>query len=108
APWLVAITLLDRGMQRLGYRAEHGLESYLLGRAAESGKEIVGLESVEQQLAIFAGMPEEQQRAMLEQTLAELERPEAAIEELADAWRAGELDALAAEFEAQFAEFPGL
>ncbi len=107
-PWLVAIMLLDQGMVRHGYRTEHGLEQYLLRHAQRAGKAIVGLESLESQLALFATLPHEQQSALLEQTLDELEKPTSAIEELADAWRAGELGVLAAELEAQFEDFPGL
>ena len=107
-PWLVAIMLLDQGMVRHGYRAEHGLERYLLRTAQRTGKEILGLESLESQLALFDTLPESQQRSLLEQTLDELEKPQAAIEELAEAWRSGELETLAAELEAQFVDFPGL
>ena len=107
-PWLVAIMLLDQGMVRHGYRAEHGLERYLLRTAQRTGKEILGLESLEAQLALFDTLPDSQQRSLLEQTLDELEKPQAAIEELAEAWRSGELAALAADLEAQFADFPGL
>jgi hypothetical protein len=107
-PWLVAITLLDQGMNRLGYRAEHGLEQYLLGKARRDGKQVLGLESLEAQVGIFAGLSDAEQQALLEQTLDELAAPAVEISELAAAWRDGRLDELAADLEADFEDFPGL
>lgn len=107
-PWLVAITLLDQGMAKLGYQAERGLEQYLLGKARSGGKEILGLESLEAQIGIFADLPQRDQQALLEQTLQELESPDAAMEQLSGAWRAGEMDELAQQLLADFEGFPGL
>ncbi|HEY8520933.1 MAG TPA: TraB/GumN family protein [Gammaproteobacteria bacterium] len=107
-PWLVAITLLDRGMSRLGYRADRGVERYLVGKAQEAGKEIVGLETTAEQIAVFDALPPEEQRGLLEQTLQELARPASAIEHLAELWRAGELETLARELEGEFEGFPEL
>ena len=46
-PWFLAITLLDQGMRRLGFQGERGLEQYVLGASLRTGKEIVGLETLE-------------------------------------------------------------
>jgi hypothetical protein len=108
APWLVAITLLDIGMQRIGFEAERGLEHYLVGKAAANHKEIVGLESLAKQIGIFADLSADDQEAMLEQTLQELEGADAVMSELVGAWRDGRLDALSDGLLDDFAEFPGL
>ena len=39
-PWLVAITLLDQGMRKLGFESERGLEQYLVGNARRDGKQV--------------------------------------------------------------------
>jgi uncharacterized protein len=107
-PWLVAITLLEVGMQRIGFDNDRGLERYLLGKAAANHKEVVGLESLAQQIAIFADLPADDQQAMLEQTLQELDGADAVMNELVSAWRDGQLDDLSESLLADFADFPDL
>jgi uncharacterized protein YbaP (TraB family) len=107
-PWFLAVTLLDQGMRQFGFQAERGIEQYVLDQARRSGKEIVGLESLEFQIGIFDSLPPPQQQAMLEQTLAELDEAEAALDAMVDAWRDGELESLSAELLEDFDDFPGL
>ncbi len=107
-PWLVALTLMDLGMGRHGYRSDRGLEQYLLARAARDGKPVDGLESIEAQVGIFDTLSPEEQQAMLAQTLAELEDADTATAELVAAWRDGELDALGEELLGEFERYPRL
>lgn len=107
-PWLVAITLLDIGLQKLGYDAEHGLERYLLGKAKGDHKEIVGLETLEQQLGIFAALPRKSQQAMLSQTLEELDTADITMSELESAWRDGHVETMTDKLLGDFDDFPEL
>ena len=107
-PWLVAITLMDLGMNALGFNASQGLEQHLLRRAASDGKEILGLETLEDQIGVFDQLSIEEQEALLLQTLNELDSADEAMEELLIAWRDGQLDTLATELTADFADFPTL
>ena len=107
-PWFVAITVLDLGMRKIGFQAERGVEQYVLGRAQAAGKEVVGLETLEFQIGLFDALPPEQQQALLEQTLAELDEGAAVLGEMVAAWRSGELESLSAELLDEFDEFPGL
>ncbi len=72
-PWFLAITVLELGMRKIGFQAERGVEQYVLGRAQAAGTEIVGLETLEFQIGLFDALPPEQQQALLEQTLSELD-----------------------------------
>ena len=107
-PWFLAITVLDLGMRQVGFVPERGVEQYVLAQAQADGKETVGLETVEFQLGLFDALPPEQQQAMLEQTLAELDEGVAVLGAMVAAWRAGELESLSAELLDEFAAFPGL
>lgn len=107
-PWLVALTLMDLGMTRLGFKSEQGLEQYLLGRARGDRKPIYGLETVTDQIRVFDGLAFGEQEALLAQTLAELDSPEQDMDELLTAWRDGSLGALTDKLSASFDEFPGL
>jgi len=107
-PWFVALTLMDLGMARLGFRAERGLEQSLLQRAARDSKPVLGLESVADQLEIFDSLPLPEQQALLEQTLGELESARAEMNALMDAWRDGRLEELSRELLMAFDAFPTL
>jgi uncharacterized protein YbaP (TraB family) len=107
-PWFLSVMLLDVGMRRYGFEAERGVEQYVLAQAQAGHKEIVGLETLEFQIGIFDALPASSQQMMLAQTLAELDEAETAMASMADAWRAGELEALSGELLDDFADFPGL
>jgi len=107
-PWFVALTVMDLGMARLGFRADQGLEQSLLQRAARDRKPVLGLESVADQLEIFDSLPPPEQQALLEQTLGELESGQAEMNALLDAWRNGSLEDLGRELLTAFDAFPML
>jgi uncharacterized protein YbaP (TraB family) len=107
-PWLVAITLLDVGLEKLGFDAEHGLEHYLLGKAKGDHKEIVGLETIGQQLGIFSALSRKSQQSLLSQTLAELDSADATMSELEVAWREGHVETMTDQLLGDFDDFPEL
>jgi uncharacterized protein YbaP (TraB family) len=107
-PWLVALTLLDVGVRRLGFQAERGLEQYVLGQARRDDKEVLGLEPVSTQVAIFDGLAPAAQQELLEQTLQELDTAGTTMSEMATAWREGKLDVLAHGLLKEFESFPEL
>ncbi len=107
-PWLVALTFMDLGMSRLGYQASQGLEQYLLRRSLADGKEILGLETLGDQIGIFDSLSWADQEALLLQTLTDLQAAEAEMTKLLDAWRDGNLDELAADLTADFDDLPEL
>jgi uncharacterized protein len=107
-PWLVAITLLNAGMVQRGFRPDSGVEQYLLVKAVADGKDVHGLETLATQIGVFSRLSAAEQEALLEQTLLELESPDAAIDEMVDAWREGRLESLADRLSLEFADFPEL
>lgn len=107
-PWLIAITLLDLGMGEMGFRPEHGIEQYLLGKALTDRKPIQGLESLQAQISIFDELDAPAQESLLLQTLQELEAPSVTMELTVGAWRDGRLDDLNQTLMRDFDGFPGL
>jgi uncharacterized protein YbaP (TraB family) len=93
-PWFAAITVEQLVLARVGFNPAYGVEMHLLKKASADGKEILGFETVEQQLGYLDGLSLEAQRALLMQTLTE----SAAIGEIMDdlilAWRSGDIDYL--------------
>ena len=97
-PWAVAtqLAMLDYLVQlQMG---KQPLDSMLYSKAEAAGKEVGGVEKVEEQLGIFDGMSAEEQVKQLEQALDQYEKAAAEgvspIKPLLDAYLSGDLDQL--------------
>lgn len=101
-PWFAAITLSALQFVKLGYSPEAGVESVLQEAAAEAGMSVSGLETFEEQIDLFDGLPEEDQIAFLTQGIEQLDEAEELIERMMTAWAAGDIDALAALVQESF------
>jgi hypothetical protein len=107
-PWLAALTIMNTQVLKLGFKPQLGLDQQLAARAATTGKEVVGLETLEFQLSLFAGLSDRMQAELLLQTLEEAAELEQQMGDLVDAWRQGRTSALAAELSRSFADYPDL
>jgi len=107
-PWLAALTIMNTQFLRLGFLPQLGLDQQLAAMAAADGKEILGLETLEFQLQLFAGLSDRMQSELLLQTLDEASRLEEQMTGLVSAWREGRTNALAGELGRSFADYPDL
>jgi len=105
-PWLIALVLTVAEFERMGYTAEHGVESYFLNRAEEERKSITELETMQYQLSLFGDLDEEIQIDFLMQTLEEIDEMETHIEALISAWESGSLEELEDALLEDFADYP--
>ena len=87
-PWMLGQTLLLLEAARQGYDATYASEMYFLGLAAEQHKQVLGLETLTEQFALFDHMPEVEQQRFLDEILTALDDPSLAIhlKGLVDAW----------------------
>jgi uncharacterized protein YbaP (TraB family) len=104
--WLVALTLGNAALARAGIDAQSGVEPQLLARARAAQQPVVGLETIEQQLRFFAGLPDADQRAMLMATVDETDSAGDAMATMLSLWKAGDVDAIAAEFDKEMQATP--
>lgn len=88
-PWLAALQLVNLQVARSDYEAGQGIDRYFLDMA-EGKKPVEPLETLEQQLSLFAGMTEGEQSAFLEHTLEDLEATGPQLQRMARAWREGD------------------
>lgn len=88
-PWLAALQLVNLQVARSDYEAGQGIDRYFLDMA-EGDKPIEPLETLEEQLSLFAGMTEGEQNAFLEHTLEDLEGTGPQLRRMARAWREGD------------------
>lgn len=97
--WGAAMMLAVIAFQRAGLNAELGVDRQLTATFREANKRMGALETIEEQLGFFDGLPEETQRQFL---VAVLETPEELRREfdaMLAAWRAGDTQAIARTFD---------
>jgi hypothetical protein len=84
-PWALAMALVVLELQRAGFAADQGVDLHFAERA--QGRRMIGLETAEEQLALFANMTPEQQSKMLRQTLEDLDEAPAQLKQAVLAWK---------------------
>lgn len=107
-PWLAAITIEQMMLLRIGFNPEYGIEFHLSAKASEDSKEILGLESVREQLEFLDKLSLSAQRSLLIQTLRESLNIEENLDLLIDAWRHGDIDFLEEYLLAEMQRYPEL
>lgn len=93
-PWLAGLTLSMAPLAKAGYDPQSGVELVLRARALEAGKPISGLETMEEQIQMLAGMSEEGEMAFLRSVLEDYEKATVELDRLVAAWAAGDVEAL--------------
>ena len=107
-PWYAALMVLEWSLRKAGYSPENGVEQHFLRQAIADKKPIEGLETMEQQLNIFASLSDAEQGLFLEKTLAELDQLTDEIDKLLVAWKTGDDGVLESLLLDSFDEFPEL
>ena len=107
-PWFASLVMVATEYQALGAVPEQGVDQFFEDRAKQDGKPGRGLETIEQQLALFSRMPAEQQQEVLKQTLAELETVEEEYDRMIAAWRSGDLEGLMTMLFREASRYPDL
>jgi uncharacterized protein YbaP (TraB family) len=107
-PWFAGLTIVSLALARDGYVADAGVEQVVQVRAAADDKEILGLETLDEQLAALDSMEIGVQREFLLKALDDAQRPADALETFLRSWREGDDEALAEELASEFAGAPEL
>jgi uncharacterized protein len=105
-PWMLGQTLLLLEATRQGYDPAFASEMYLVTFAAAQRKEVLGLETLSEQFALFEGMPEAAQQRFLEDILAALDDNliDAQLDALVGAWLRADASGLEQELEREKSE----
>jgi uncharacterized protein YbaP (TraB family) len=105
-PWMLGQTLLLLEAARRGYDPTFASEMYLVAFAGAQRKDVLGLETLTEQLALFDGMPEAAQQRFLEDILAALDDNliDAHLDALVDAWVHADARGLEEELEREKSE----
>ena len=97
-PWMASLTLSILPLMQQGYDMNSGVEKVLEGAQEKRDTPMArsGLETVEEQLAIFDTLPVEEQTKYLNSVVTQLPKMSATIDMMVDQWGKGDMDGLAA------------
>jgi uncharacterized protein YbaP (TraB family) len=90
APWFAAEAISQMQLAQLGFDAQSGIDLYFLGHAHGDGKPVDGLESVQDELAVFESLPLDTQAAYLLTSLEEASALPREVDGMVQAWRHGD------------------
>ena len=94
-PWAIALRFLNR-QQSLGPADPRSMDYYMTREAQRTGKELGGLESVDEHIAFWRKLLERDGETLLLYVLTQSERTNPLIEKTRNAWRRGDAAALTA------------
>ncbi len=107
-PWFPAITLSVLPLTKLGYDPEQGAEKLLTRFAKDAGKPVIGLETLNEQLGFFDGLPETQQVTFLNTVVKDLDKLGPQLDKMVALWAKGDPDGLAVAMNESMAATPEL
>ena len=107
-PWMAGMALAVKPLEKLGYEAELGAEKTLTVAAKAAGKKVGALETIEQQLGYFAGLPMDSQVKFLNATVDGLPEMDEEFSRLIAHWQEGDPEKLAAEMNESLEATPEL
>ena len=92
-PWALSLTLEGMEWQKAGFDPDLGLDKHFYDLAKTRGMAVQGLETLEFQIAQFDGMPMPLQDRLLAESLKEMASANSDLDEMARAWKAGDVGA---------------
>ncbi len=107
-PWFAAVTLSLAGLPKLGYDPESGAERTLSVAAKAANKQVIGLETAEQQLGYFDNLPEPLQVKFLVSTVDDYPKMAAELDKMIASWSAGDPETLGKTMNEELADTPEL
>jgi len=89
-PWVVMVQLSVTEMMRLGYSPELGIDQHFLNLAAQNNKEVIELETAEEQMALLSKEDPMFQDKLLYYTLESMHDLEPMLEDMYRGWKKGD------------------
>jgi len=93
-PWYAALNVTTLPLIRSGFNPDSGVDQVLTTRG--EGKRRAALETVEEQVALFDGLPMDAQLALLDGAVEGVDSVAETLGAMVDSWLAGDADGLAA------------
>lgn len=97
-PWLLGMTMTAIELMKAGYNPHYGIDKYFLTKASGK-KNVVELESVDYQIDLLAGLPDQEQEHFLIYALKDLASLVRQVDALMTAWATGDAGRIASIME---------
>jgi uncharacterized protein YbaP (TraB family) len=107
-PWLVSIMLLDTELAKSGYAASDGADLHFASEARAGNKPVIGLEQMQYQIEMLAGLSDKAQQTLLQQSLEESTSFDAEMQGMLTAWHTGDTMALEKDLTQEFGGYPDI
>lgn len=107
-PWMFSMTLVVIVLQKYGFSPEYGIDLYFYNKAAQDGKSIIALETIQYQLGLFDNLSSILQDALIQQTLKDLENVIEKVDLMVKTWSTGDTKGLEKFLLDNFMEYPGI
>ncbi|CAM4063958.1 TraB/GumN family protein [Pseudoalteromonas byunsanensis] len=100
-PWAVMVSMLQLEYQKLGFSEQYGIDKQVLAYSKKTNKQVISLETLEQQLAMLSSL-EQLGDEMFSETFEHLQDVEYYFLDLVEAWTTGDMDKLAKYYRLSF------
>jgi uncharacterized protein YbaP (TraB family) len=108
-PWLLTITLIFQKFSFLGYYNQQGFEYYFYKKASQRGMKVIGLETMEEHINLFADSTAKQQEFILLDLInTSNEEMKKKLIELYDVWKNGDVEKAAKLTQEDMGKIPEL
>ena len=95
-PWFASLNLELASYLRAGFQPSRGVDQHFHNLALADGKPRIGLETTEAHMALLTGIGADGGLDLLRSTIAQLKAQPKVADDLYDAWRGGDVSAMAA------------
>ena len=94
-PWLAAVMLAGKPLLKAGFDPALGVDTVLQAKARAAGKRVAGVETMESQMRMMAGLPQGLAVKFLLSTMDEAAKGPAFIDEMIRSWNSADTEAMA-------------
>ncbi|MGI4945971.1 MAG: TraB/GumN family protein [Janthinobacterium lividum] len=94
-PWLAAVVLTGQPLLKAGFDPALGVDTVLQAQAKAAGKRVAGVETIDQQMRLMAGLPQDLAIKFLLSAMDDAAKGPAQIDEMIRGWQSANTEALA-------------
>ncbi|MEM9806731.1 MAG: TraB/GumN family protein [Cyanobacteria bacterium P01_D01_bin.56] len=105
-PWMFYVNITVAKLIQLGFDPTYGIDTYLFNSANEADKDVLALETIDEQLGFLDNLSAPIQADLVEQTLLELDTLETVVDSMVSAWKSGDVSTFEGFITEGFVDFP--
>jgi uncharacterized protein YbaP (TraB family) len=102
-PWMAALLISITELTKAGYDPKQGVEKILATQMTDTGRTVLGLETIEAQFRYFTQLPPKAEVEMLDEAMDDAEEGLTKFNTIVAAWLAGDVDSIGRLFDEEMA-----